>query len=212
MASGEQTESTAIAHPELGQAVVIFDDRSRSRLSAVLDVALVAIGISGVYMGSGDLAHGSAALGWTYVGGGVILILWGIRGIVQAVRRLRNPIRVVVGKGGFEYPGGPGPISWEEVATISDPMSPAGKPRVVRVQLDDPAGFAERNALSPIARYMIRVNKGDLVLGRDMATPVVEVERLMRHQLAEFRRPRSAPASTPVRATAPGGRRPSRKR
>lgn len=212
MASGERTQSIAMDHPVLGRAVAIYDDRSRTRWNVFFGLGLVVIGIAGVYMGSGDLAGGNASLGWVYVGGGAFLVLWGIRGAFQSALRARNPIRLVVGKGGFVSSDWPGPISWDEVESISDPASPAGRPRMLRVQLDDPAGFAERHALSPVARFMFRANQGDLFLGRDMAMPVVEVETLMRRQLAEFRRTGSAAVAAPVRTTAPRGRRPSRKR
>jgi hypothetical protein len=212
VASSEGAQPTAMDHPELGRAVAIYDDRSRTRWNVFFGLGLVVIGIAGVYMGSGDLAGGSTMLGWVYVGGGVFLALWGIRGAVQSALRARNPIRLVVGKRGFESSDWPGPVSWEEVESIGDPASPAGRPRVLRVQLYDPAGFMERHALSPIARFMFRGNQGDLLLGRDMAVPVVEVESLMRRQLAEFRRPASAAAAAPVRTTAPRGRRPLRKR
>jgi hypothetical protein len=215
VASGQRTKSSAIDHPALGQAVAIYDDRARTRLNLPFGLGLVVLGISGVFMGSGDLAVGNAILGWAYVGGSVFLSLWGIRGAFQAARRLRNPISLVVGRRGFEYSDGPGPISWDEVATISDPSSPAGQPRRLRVQLNDPEDYIARHALSPLSRLMLRINRDDLFLGRDTIMPVVEAESLMRRQLAEFRRagsaPASGPASTPVR-TAPRGRRPSRKR
>lgn len=211
MASSERIPSTQFDHPVLGQAVAIYDDRAATRWNFLFGLGLVVVGIAGVYMGSGDLAAGSATLGWVYVGGGVFLVLWGIRGAFQAARRIRHPIRLVVGKRGFEYSDGPGPIMWDEVATVSDPASPDGRPRMLRVQLEDPAGFAERHVLSPMARFVFRANQGDLFLGRDMALPVVEVESLMRRHLAEFNRSGPAEESTPVRA-APRGRRPSRRR
>jgi hypothetical protein len=82
----------------------------------------------------------------------------------------------------------------------------------------DPGGFAQRHSLSPIARFMLRANQGDLFIGRDMAMSVAQAENLMRRQLAESRRSEAAaggPASSTgaqSRATAPRGRRPTRKR
>ena len=211
MASGERTPSTPFDDPVLGRAVAIYDDRAATRWNFLFGLGLVVVGIAGVYMGSGDLAAGSATLGWVYVGGGVFLVLWGIRGAFQAARRIRRLTRLVVGNRGFEYPDVPGPIMWDEVATVSDPASPEGQPRMLRVQLEDPATFAERHALSPLARFVFRANQGDLFIGRDMALPVVEVESLMRKHLAEFNRGGSSSEAAPVRA-APRGRRPSRKR
>lgn len=212
MASGQGTDATAKDRSALGEAVPIYDDRSKIRGNFLLTLGFVAVGLSGVYMGSGDLAGGNAILGWAYVGGGGVLAAWAVRSVFDAARRLRHPVRLLIGERGFEYSDGPGPISWSEVATIGDPGSPAGRPRILRVQLGDSEGFAERHLLSLSARFTFRANQGDLFLGRDMAMPVVEVESLMRKQLAEFRRFGSAPASTPRRATRPRGRRPARKR
>jgi hypothetical protein len=211
VAAEQRTESTAIDHPTLGQAVAVYDDRSRTRWNVFFGLGLVVVGILGVYEGSGDLAGGNGTMGWIFVGSGVFLVLWGIKGALQAALRNRNPIRLVIGKRGFESCDWPGPILWDEVESISDPASPAGRPRMLRVQLEDPEGFPVRHALSAVGRFMFRANQGDLFLGRDMAMPVVEVESLMRKQLAAFRRSESPAESAPVRP-APRGRRPSRKR
>jgi hypothetical protein len=62
---------------------------------------------------------------------------------------------------------------------------------------------------------MIRINRGDLNLGSGLAMPIVNVEDLMRKQLAEFRRLESSPASEHAHIPArPRGRRarPARRR
>jgi hypothetical protein len=131
VASGEQTPSAVVDHPTLGRGLAIYDNRSKTRLDVLFGFGLVVVGIAGVYMGSGDLAAGSATLGWVYVGGGVFLMLWGMRGALQSLRRMRSPVRLIVAKRGFEFSDGPGPVSWDEVETISDPASPSGQPRML---------------------------------------------------------------------------------
>lgn len=219
MASDQLIESAAIDHPRFGRAVAVYDNQSRTRWNVVFGVGFVVIGIAGVYMGSGDLAGGSDALGSAYVAGGFFLVLWGIRATLGSAMRLRNPIRLVIGKQGFEYSDGPGVVEWDEVDTVSDPASPSATPRMLRVQLIDPAGFARLHSLSPIARFMLRANQGDLFIGRDMAMSVAQAENLMRRQLAESRRSEAATAGghdssagPQPRTTAPRGRRPTRKR
>jgi hypothetical protein len=178
---------------------------------------MLPLGLAGLAMARGDLASGNTLIGVAQAAGAVIVAVYGIVCAKVDVKRRLNPIRLVIARDGFELSTDKGPISWDEVATISDPRSPAGDPKDLRVQLDDPRGFAERYALSPIARVMLRVNKGDLVLGGGMAKPVVTVEAIMRRQLAEFRHSGSDGSGTsaegkPARARAPKGRRPARKR
>jgi hypothetical protein len=185
---------------------------------------MIPVGVYGVFLGWGDIATGNTLWGVPQAFGGVVLALYAIRAAVVDAQRMANPIRLLIARDGFElFPGrrsipwfelfpSQRPISWDEVATVSDPKSPTGEPRTLRVQLDDPRGFAERLALAPFARLMLRINRGDLVLGSGTALPLAEVERLMRRHLSEFRRSRSAPAVASVRNAAPKGRRPARKR
>jgi hypothetical protein len=186
VASVHQDESKT-RHPVLGPAVAIHDDRRRTWWRLGFEVTMVPLGLAGLAMASRDLSSGNTLIGVAQAAGGVIVGVYGIMGARIDVRRRLNPIRLLVARDGFELSTGQGPISWADVASISDPRSPAGDPRNLRVQLDDPSGFAERQRLSPIARVMLRVNKGDLVLGSGMAKPVATVETLMRRQLAEFR-------------------------
>lgn len=212
MASDRPNESRT-SHAVLGPAVAIRDDRARIWRTLFFEIAMVPLGLFGIFLGQGDISSGNLGFGVAQALGGVVLSLYGIRGIVVDAQRLANPVRLLIARDGFElFPGrrripwlelfpSQRPISWDEVATIGDPKYPE-QPRALRLQLDDPRGFAERQALGPLARVMLRVNRGDLVLGSGMAMPIAKVEGLMRRQLAEFRRS----------ATAPKGRRPSGKR
>ena len=216
MASFQQGESKT-RHPVLGPAVAIHDDRRRTWSRIGFEVAMVPLGLAGLAMASGDLSSGNTVIGVAQAAGGVILGVYGILSARIDVRRRLNPIRLLVARDGFELSTGQGPISWNEVASIGDPRSPAGDPRNLRVQLDDPSGFADRQRLSPVARVMLRVNRGDLVLGAGMTKPVATVETLMRRQLAEFRssgseEPGSSEATRPERASAPGPRRRAKRR
>jgi hypothetical protein len=183
-----KASSEPITHPVLGPADAIFDDRTRTLANLLFGLLCVALGPIGVWFGSGDLAGGSELLGFAYVGGGVVLFLYGFRLILNAVGRLQHGAALIVGRDGFEVPGGDGPVSWDEVATISDPASPPGAPRMLRVQLVDPADYATRHRLSLVARRMLRAQQSDLFLGRDMAMPIADVQALMRRRLAEFGR------------------------
>lgn len=216
MASVQPSESKT-RHPVLGPAVAIHDDRRRTWWRLGFEIAMLPLGLAGLAMARGDLASGNTLIGVAQAAGALIVAVWGILGAKTDVKRRLNPIRLVIARDGFELSTDKGPISWDEVATISDPRSPAGDPKNLRVQLDDPRGFAERHALSPFARVMLRVNKGDLILGSGMARPVATVETMMRRQLAEFRRSGSDGSGSfaegkPARARAPKGRRPVRKR
>jgi hypothetical protein len=186
MASDQPGESKT-RHPILGPAVGIYDDVRRTAWRLVFEIAMVPLALAGLAMASGDLASGNTLIGVAQAAGAVIVAVYGILAARTDVKRRLNPVRLLIARDGFVLSTGQGPISWDEVASISDPRSPEGDPRNLRVQLDDPHGFAERQALSPVARVMLRVNRGDLVLGGGMARPLVTVQTLMRRQLAEFR-------------------------
>ena len=187
MATGRQAVSTTSNHPLLGPSVAIHDDRARSRGNLLLGLACICLGPVGIYFGGPDLARGSTELGVAYLAGGAFLLIYGLWLTFLTANRLRHPVTLLVGRGGFEAAGS-GPVRWDEVATISDPASPPGQPRVVRVQLVDPDDFAERRHLGPVARKLLQFRQNDLVLGRSMAMPVADVQALMRTYLAEFRR------------------------
>ncbi len=177
---------------------------------------MIPLGISGLFMARVDLESGNTLIGVAQVAAGVVVAVYAFFAAKLDARRMRNPIRLVIARDGFELSTGDGPILWGEVATISDPRSPTGEPKNLRVQLDDPEGFADRQSLSLVARVMLRVNKGDLVLGSGLAEPLVTVEAMMRKQLAEFLRPghdgvELSAESRTGRIRALKGRRPARK-
>jgi hypothetical protein len=215
VASVQPSESKT-RHPALGPAVAIHDDRRRTWWRLCFEIAMLPLGLAGLAMAKGDLEAGNTLLGVAQAAGAVVLAVYGLLAARIDVKRRSNPIRLLIARDGFELSTSQGPISWDEVATISDPRSPAGDPRNLRVQLDDPRGFAERHALSPFARLMLRVNRGDLVLGSGMAKPLATVETMMRRQLAEFRHPGSdgsgsSAESKPERAREPRPRRRARR-
>ena len=171
----------------LGPAVSIFDNRRQALGSLFAYLAFACLGLLGLYIGSSDLAGGSALLGWAEIAGGVILGLYSVRAAVIAARRLRHPTALVIGTEGFEYTDGHGPVLWDEVASIGDPVPPPRVPKALRIHLDDPADYVVRHKLSPFARLMLRLSRDDLPLGRDTLMPIAEVHALMTKRLAEFR-------------------------
>jgi hypothetical protein len=216
VASVQPSESNA-RHSVLGPAVAVDDDRRRTKWRLGFEIAMLPLGLAGLAMARGDLASGNTLIGAAQAAGALIVAVYGILGARIDVKRRSNPIRLLIARNGFELSTGKGPISWDEVATISDPRSPASDPTNLRVQLDDPKGFAERYDLSPFARVMLRVNRGELVLGSGMTKPVATVETMMRRQLAEFRRSGSDGTESYAETKAGRirtlkGRRPARKR
>ncbi len=221
MAAEEAVESET-SQPGPERSVVIYDDRRQSKIRMWFEIVLVPLGILGMAMGRGDLAGGSMLLGTGQVAAAVIVAGYGLRASILDSRRLKSPIFLTIARDGFEFLPGrrrmpwlesvpPQKITWAEVATVSDPKAPEGDPRNLRIQLDDPAGFADRHELSLFARLLLRFNQGDLVLGGGMAKPVAEVERLMRKQLVEYRGLRSASSNAAPRRHEPR-RRVARKR
>ncbi|MFI5259147.1 MAG: hypothetical protein ACHQ01_06000 [Candidatus Limnocylindrales bacterium] len=221
--AASQPAQTKTNHPVLGPAIAIDDDTRRTKLRLIFEICMVPLGLFGAFLGRGDLASGDAILGLSYAAGGVVLALYGVRGSVLDAQHLASPIRLLVARDGFElFPGNrltswweafPSrrPISWNEVSTIGDMKYP-NAPRALRLQIDDPSGFADRQALGPIARIMLRINRGDLVLGTGMATSIPRTEGIMRRHLIDFRGGGPASARAPARPRTPQGRRRSRKR
>jgi hypothetical protein len=229
----EDTESSTVAsdhpiesktsHPVLGAGVAIYDDTGKTRLRLMLEICLVPLGIFGVFLGTGDIAHGSQLTGSAQAAAGVLVALYGLRTAVVDRQHMADPVRLVIARDGFElFPGRRAtarletfpsacPISWAEVASVGDKKF-ATNPRAVRVQLEHPRDFSERHGLSTFARLYLRFNKGDLVLGSNMAMPNVKVEGVMQKRLAEYRG--AGPAGVSIHAAAVGarGRRPPRKR
>jgi hypothetical protein len=178
---------------------------------------MVPLGIAGLFMARSDLQDGNTLIGVAQAAAGVVLGVYAFLAARVDVKRLANPTRLVIARDGFELSTGIGPVRWDEVETVSDPRSPEGDPKNLRIQLEDPQGFAARQTLSQFSRLMLRINRGDLILGSGMAKPVASVETLMRKQLAEFRHSESAGADSGSQVAASRtrplkGRRPARKR
>ena len=210
--SSDQPTQSKTSHAVLGPGIAIHDNRDRTRLRLILWIAMVPLGIFGIWLGRGDVAAGSTVPGIAQALGGVILATYSVQAAVVDARRLAIPIRLVIARDGFALVPGNCPISWAEVKAISDPRSPPGQPRTLRVQLLDPGEFKQRHVLSPFARLALTFNRGDLLLGSGLAMPVVKAETLMRTQLANFHRLGSAHATAPVLARQPKGRRSGHKR
>ena len=201
MATGQQIDSIPVNHPVLGPAISVYDDRRQALGVLFLYAAFFFLGILGVVMGNADLSGGSAALGWAEVAGGIFLSVYSVRAAFIAARRLGQPIALVVGRDGFEYARGNGPVRWDEVATVGDPAAPPDQPRMLRVQLVDPQDYVRRHALSPIAGIELRVHRNDLYLGNGTRLSVAAVQALMNERLAEFRHAgHDASAPKPARA------------
>lgn len=188
MATGRQIDSIPVDHPVLGPAISVYDDHRQALGVLFLYAAFFFLGILGVVLGNADLGGGSTVLGWAEVAGGGFLSLYSVRAVFIAARRLGQPIALVVGRDGFEYARGNGPVRWDEVATVGDPAAPPDQPRTLRVQLVDPQDYVRRHALSPIAGIELRVHRNDLYLGNGTRLSVAAVQALMNERLAESRR------------------------
>ncbi len=206
MPSDQPTESKT-SHAVLGPGTALYDNRSRTKLRLILWIAMIPLGIFGIWLGRGDAAAGSTVLGIAQALGGVILAVYSVQAAVVDARRLTNPICLVIARDGFAVLPGNRTISWDEVEAIRDPKAPAGQPQMLRVHLSDPGEFKQRHALSPFARLALRFNRGDLILGSGMAMPVLQAETLMRRQLADFHGVGSAHTTAPAHARQPKGRR-----
>jgi hypothetical protein len=120
---------------------------------------------------------------------------------------MRNTASLVVGRDGFEFRVGDGPVGWDEVESIGDRSSPDDQPRNLRVQLKDPGEYASRHSLSPVGRLLSLLNRRELVLGHDTIMPLGAVQALMRKRLSEFRDTDSAPATVRAASSRPARRR-----
>jgi len=217
VASDRQTESAPVNHPVLGPAVEIYSDRRQSWGTLSLDLAFLCVALLGVVLGYGDLSGGTTSnvgnltlppiLGLAEIAGAAVIAAWAVRAASLAIARIRRPALLVVGRDGFEYLAGNGPVGWDEVESVSDPSSPDEQPRTLRVHLNDPDDYARRHNLSQIGRIVSLLSRGDLVLGREAIMPVDKVQALMRKRLAEFRGDQSI---DPISA-APVSRRPARR-
>ena len=223
MASDRQTESTPVNHPVLGPAVEIYSDRRQSWGSLFLDLAFLCVALLGFVLGYGDMTGGTASnvggltlppiLGLAEIAGAAVVAAWAIRAAWRAIGRIRGPAFIVVGRNGFEYQAGNGPVGWDEVQSVGDPNSPDEQPRTLKVQLRDPSEYARRHSLSAIDRAFSLLARGDLVLGHETIMPVSEVQALMRKRLAEFRGvDHSSAAISPAALSRTPKRRPQRRK
>lgn len=223
MASDRQTQSTPVNHPLLGPAVEIYADRSQAWGNLFLDLAFLCVALLGFVLGYGDLTGGTASnvggltlppiLGLAEIVGAAVVAAWAIRAAWLAIRRIRSQVFLVVGRDGFEYLAGSGPVRWDEVESVSDPSSSDEQPRTLRVQLADPGDYARRHRLSPIGRVLSLLARGDLIIGHESVMPVPEVQALMRKRLAESRGiDRSDMAVSPAAMSRTPKRRPQRRR
>lgn len=197
MASDRQTESTPVTHPVLGPAVQLYSDPRQSWGTLFLDLAFLCVALLGFVLGFGDMSGGTASnvggltlppiLGLAEILGAIVIAAWAIRAGSLAIRRIRRPVVLVVGRDGFEYLAGNGPVGWDEVESVGDRNSPDDQPRTLRVQLSDPGEYSRRHSLSPIDRTLSLLARGDLVLGHETIMPLGKVQALMRQRLEEFR-------------------------
>ncbi len=196
MATGPQVDSTPVNHPVLGPSVSIYADRRASWGSLFLALAFLVVGLLGLLLGAGDLTGQSAGtggielppvLGLGQIVAALVVGAWAIRSALMAIGRIRHPATVLVGRDGFEFAAGDGPVGWDEVESVDDTSAPEGQPRSLRVQLSDPAAYRIRHSVSPFGRSLSYLNHGDLILGHDTIMPTAAVQALMRKRLAEFR-------------------------
>jgi hypothetical protein len=203
VASGRPIESTPLVHPVLGPGVTIYCDRRGALAGLFLYVAFLCIAFLGFFLGLGDATGGNSGTGFLHVppilgvaeiAGSFVIAAWSIRAGVRAIGRMRNTASLVVGRDGFQFRVGNGPVGWDEVESIGDRSSPDDQPRNLRVQLKDPGEYASRHSLSPIAWLLSFLNRRELVLGHDTIMPLGAVQDLMRQRLSEFRGTDLAPA------------------
>jgi hypothetical protein len=218
VASVRPIASTPVDHRVLGPAVAIYADRRQSLASIFLYMAFLCIAALGLFIGLGDLGtKGSSAatfgipgpiLGTAQIAAAVVVAAWCARATFFAVGRIRQPAALIVGRAGFEYVDGHGPVGWDEVETVGAPAY-RNSARLT-VQLIDPAEYSARHHLSPIGRLLLRLDHYDLTIGYLMIMPTAELQDLMQRRLAEFRH-RGAGGGLVPEPKAPKRRRPARK-
>jgi hypothetical protein len=195
VADGRPVESTPLNHPVLGPSLSIYSDRRQALAGLFLDLAFLCVALVGFLLGAGDLTGSNPQnagftlppiLGLAQILAAFVVAGWAIRAGWHAVGRIRNPASVIVGRDGFQFQAGDGPVSWDEVDSIGDFRYPDDQPRSLRVQLSDPAEYAKRHSLSPVGLVIARLNRGELALGHDTIMPIDALQALMRKRLAEF--------------------------
>jgi hypothetical protein len=201
--SDKPTQSK-IDHEVLGPGVAIYDDHHRTGLRRIAFVFMALFGVIGlVWLARADLMMGNTLLGVAEVAGSLTIFAYSVYGVVADTRRLRSEVRLVVARGGFALLPPGQPVSWDEVASIGDPRSPAGDPKIIRVVLKDPAAYEKRHGVTLLGHLNLLYNRGTLILGSGMGMPLKDVEKLMRSQLAEFRGIAAGGTAAPVRAPKP---------
>ena len=204
MASGRPIESTPLAHPVLGPAVTIYCARRQSLANLFLDLAFLCVAFIGFFLGLGDATGSNSGagsmsfppiVGVAQIAAAFVVGGWAIRAGTRAIGRVRSTASLVVGRDGFEFRVGDGPVSWDEVEGIGDRGLNNDQPRSLRVHLEDPGEYASRHSLSPIGRVLFLLNRRELVLGHDTIMPLGAVQTLMRKRLSEYRGTDLAPAT-----------------
>jgi hypothetical protein len=179
------TTTRPLEHPGLGSATAILDDRAKTRRELLIGIACAAVGLLGVSMGIGDTTSGDG-LGALFGVGGLVLVLYGLNQIRVFAARMVRPVRLVVAERGFDFPSSPGPIAWDEVATIAfEDARGEEEPSALQARVRKPEEFAERHALTDRARIRLLRRDGWIAIGGGMAMPLEEVLRMMKERLAE---------------------------
>ncbi len=193
-----------IDHPTLGPAMAFLDDRLKTRRSLLIAIASAAIGLLGVSMGIGDATNGDG-IGVLFGAGGLVLFLYGLNELRVGAMRMAQPVRLVVAERGFDFPAAPGPIGWDEVATLAVDTQPREtEPSSLRARVREPEEFATRHSLSGRARLRLLDKDGWIAIGGGMAMPPEQVLAMMKDLLAESRakvRPVGSPARRATRRT-----------
>jgi len=210
MTTGPVTSSAEVDHPTLGPSVAIYDDRRGATRHLFMSAAMAAGGILGLLVGGNDLRTAEGSTGALLVIMGILLLAYGATETQATIKRLRTPIRLIVGNGGFEDTSIDGPIEWDEIDSMDFEKVGRGVPHAVRAQLHEPREFAKRHALSWTARTVLRMNNGALFLARGALMPANEMLELMEGRLAGHLRENRPPPPPPPAARSAG--QPARRR
>jgi hypothetical protein len=147
-------------------------------------------------------------LGLAEIAGSIVIAVWGLRAFIINVRMFRDPVLVVVGRDGFDFTFGHGPVMWGEVETIGDPGARGGTPGALRVYFSDPKDYEDRHDLSAFDRLMMRLSKDSITLATTNILPVDQLEKLMLKRLQEYRHPQTVRAASSGSSSPKAARRP----
>ncbi len=180
--------------------MAFLDDQRKTRRGLLLAIASAAIGLLGVSMGIGDATNGDG-MGVLFGAGGLVLFLYGLNELRVGAMRMTRPVRLVVAERGFDFPAAPGPIGWDEVASLAVETQPREtEPSSLRAKVREPEEFAARHSLSRRARLRLLNGDGWIAIGGGMAMPIEQVLEMMKDLLAESRA-RVRPAASSARRT-----------